>query len=300
MGKLINNSNELPIEIIEEYDEDLKRWGYNDYPAVVKEMVDYSEDKYKNWNNNDTFMGDKNIVIAPNISTLGRTNLSGLFSNCTCLKEVDKLDTRSCKDLSYAFYECMGLTSIPELDTKNVTDISFAFSRCSSLTSIPRLNTENCKNFSGCFHFSKNINRIEELSFKSLDINYNDSEEYGLFSRYTIVSYSISPSQRLVYNPNTTCKYILIKDIGYNPNQKSVPLFDIKGWLYTVDGEQSLKDSLLTYSFDRKKAGYSNCRLLLNSYIYNALDDYYPDFKKAVEDKGYDFVSVPYEIKNEY
>jgi surface protein len=168
------------------------------------------------------------------------------------------------------FSGCSSLTSIPELNVENVTNMGYCFDGCSSLTSIPELNTEKATTMGSCFNKCTKLKRISGISFKSVP---------------SISSYS---SFFFGYTANTTCSYILIKDIGTNSNCTTLDFTYARAWgvadTDNPDARQSLIDSLLTYSFDRASAGYSNCTIKLYSTVKALLTQEEID---AIQAKGY-------------
>lgn len=95
---------------------------------------------------------------------------------------------------------------------------------------------------------------------------YNLVALYGIFS---IKSASNISRNSLTGYSRCNVRQFTVADIGYNKSQTSVDFsyWDWWGYNHTVapDARQSLIDSLITYSFDRATAGYSNCAITLSA-----------------------------------
>jgi len=77
-------------------------------------------------------------------------------------------------------------------------------------------------------------------------------------------------------------KSVVFKNIGTASGLTSLNFIDIHYWGYdyestttykTDNNYQSLKDSLLTYSYDRATAGYNTCTISLHNNVKAILDD---------------------------
>ena len=203
------------------------------------------------------------------INTSHLTNMTNFFIGCSSLESIPEFDTSSVRSMFWCFSDCKSLTTIPILNTSNVVDMGACFSGCSSLTEIPELVTSNVTNISLCFWGCTNLKRIEGWSFKSMG-DIGDKFDFLFGQR------------------NTSCRFLLIKDIGTNPDCSFINATFAQVWGIDSDeipdARQSLIDSLLTYSYDRKSAGYSDCTITL-----------YPDVKSilsteeiaAIQSKGY-------------
>ena len=82
----------------------------------------------------------ENINFGDNFNTSKVNDMSGMFNNCSSLKDLDisKFDASNVTDMSYMFSGCSALTELDlsEFNTSNVENMSGMFSNCSSLTSI--------------------------------------------------------------------------------------------------------------------------------------------------------------------
>ena len=96
--------------------------------------------------------------------------------------------------------------------------------------------------------------------------NYNLVALYGVFS---IKSAGNISQYGLTGYSKANIRQFTVADIGYSKSQTSVNFsyWDWWGYNHTVtpDARKSLIDSLITYSFDRAAAGYSNCTITLSA-----------------------------------
>jgi hypothetical protein len=123
-----------------------------------------------------------------------------------------------------------------------------------------------------CFEGCTGLKRIEGISLKSRG-NIIDPENF-LFGT----------------SPNTSCRYLLIKDIGTDSEYTTLDCTYARAWGINSedvpDARQSLIDSLLTYSFDRRAAGYifSDYTIKLYSDVKAVLTE---EEINQIEAKGY-------------
>lgn len=82
------------------------------------------------------------------------TDMTGLFADCSLLRNVKRLDTLSCTNLSYMFYNCTSLETIPEINDSNVSNYEAMFQNAVSLITIPLLSFRKAFNLSNMFNNS--------------------------------------------------------------------------------------------------------------------------------------------------
>ena len=276
------NGKELPINYMAREKEyigvELGSIGYSsdDIPSLWKDGLEYAEEIKENWDSSITSMnskyeGDTSLVFFPMIDTSKVTNMQKTFSGCEKLTTIPQLDTSKVTSMTGCFKGCTSLTTIPELDTSNVTSIGYCFQGCTSLTTIPKLNTSKLTDArditylcSGC----SSLKRVEEISFKGIGKVYS--------------------SDFIFSSSNTSCSYLLIKDIGTKSACTTIDTTYARVWGINdednPDARQSLIDSLLTYSFDRATAGYSNCTIKLYSTVKALLTE---EEINQIQAKGY-------------
>lgn len=129
-------------------------------------------------------------------------------------------------------------------------------------------------NFSDIHYFAQStpikflhwdVDTSELVSTKLTDcFNFTLVALYGIFSVKSATNIS---QYALTGYSRSNVRQFTVADIGYNRSQTSVNFsyWDWWGYNHTVapDARKSLIDSLITYSFDRAAAGYSNCRITL-------------------------------------
>jgi surface protein len=266
---------------------------------------------------NSCFDGCSSLTTIPELNTSKVTSMSSCFDDCFSLQAIPELDTSNVTSMDYCFYGCNSLQYIPELDTSNVTSMNGCFNGCSSLTTIPELNTSKVTNIQNCFSYCSSLTTIPQLDLSKVrNINgafsncsnliyvpelntvsittYADGFSYCTkLKRIEGISFksmgSLTSSRFLFgYSSNIPCSYILIKDIGTNSSCTSIDTTYARVWGiaddYNPDARQSLIDSLLTYSFDRRTAGYSDCTIKLYSNVKALLTE---DEINSIQAKGY-------------
>lgn len=188
-------------------------------------------------------------IIIKNTLNIEGINCWGMFNMCKNLTHLDVTFSGKPSKVDYMFSTIGNskspIDTIPSIDWSNITDDS-NFMSSTYFKTLKEQNTINVTSFDTFGSNSRGI-RIEGLYFDS-----NNSTVY------------------YYYLPQN-CYYILLKNIGkvdsahnYNLSwrtwgtETSDPL--TKGAL------QSVRDSLITYSFDRAAAGYTNnCTITLSS-----------------------------------
>ena len=241
----------IPIDKI-----DWSRIGYSKRPEYITRAIELARDIEKNWDSKNT-------------------SLQNFLCNTT---EVNTYDFN---------HDILFFPS--NLDISNVTTMENCFAGCEYLGYIPKLNSINCKNFQYAFIMCFGLKRIEEISFRSMGNigNYPLTGEFGLFDFIDSDGYSTGKYI------NTSCRFMLIKDIGTNSACRCLMFSDNKVWGINStdipDAKQSLIDSLLTYSYDRRAAGYSDCKIILYKDVMDVLGE---SEKSAIQDKGYNLIWV--------
>lgn len=192
----------------------------------------------------------KNIY---NLDTSNTTNFEEMFSGCRRLQQIPEIDTSKGTKFNGMFYKCYNITSLPQLDTSNGTNFGTMFEDCQSLESIPQLDTSKGTNFSYMFSGCTELIKVSSLSLKSLNTTISQSYFTG-------------------YSNMTKLRYVLLKDFGTGSGCTSASFTHWPNWgtetsnPLTKGALQSVRDSLITYSFDRVAAGYTNnCTITLSS-----------------------------------
>lgn len=121
-------------------------------------------------------------------------------------------------------------------------------------------------------------NAFYSTTVKYLNFDVDTSEVYSmtnvfstslvaLYGKFSIKNISYFSNYTLTGFSNAKIRQITIADIGYSQTSVSFTYWPQWGHntSYIPDARKSLIDSLITYSFDRAAAGYSNCTISLHS-----------------------------------
>lgn len=198
------------------------------YNRVSRDFA-YSKQKYEEWDSSNT-------------------NAFELYANDAELVYCPNIDTSNVTTAQRMFYSCTNMIYMPSLNFSNVTNMNNTFDRTSGIEVIPALDTSNAITWSSTFAGCTNLKRIEGIDLKS--------------------AISLSTFSLIGYTQNTTMRYMLIRNIGYQEYCGDIYCSKFSVWGVNSDeiqdGRQSLIDSLITYSFDRVAAGYSTCNIVLS------------------------------------
>ena len=138
--------------------------------------------------------------------------------------------------------------------------MSYMFLSCSDLTTVPEMNTSNVTNMNAMFNSCSKLPTISKLDMSSV----------------TNVS-----------NMFVNCSSLSTINILNLGKQQSVTSLDASDTIWGQGSDealQSLKDSLITNSFDRKTAGYSAFTVYLSTTTIALLTD---AEKAQITAKGY-------------
>lgn len=271
----------------------LKRYGYDvDIDNGLQWYINYSDQYYNSIteyiNEGNTSLDYRlqyqSIIFLPRFDT---SNIISMREFCSYTKviSIPNFNLSKAKDMYRAFSGNGNLKYVPQLDLSGVENLRGTFAMNDQLESLPELNTESATDLRGFVQECYNLRRVGGISYKNISNDYwifDNSDEYDYWFSY-----------------NDSCTYILVKDIGYQPNLTSLDTVssqlwgDDERWGWESEGSrQSLVDSLLTYSYDRKKAGYPDCTITLSEYTYGRLSD---SERASIEAKGYILTSKPRE-----
>jgi len=173
----INTLREAGTIILDSDEEFTSRIDYKRI-KIDESFVDYELTSAKKW------FSDYESVISieglDNFDTSKVTNMSGMFSGCCNLKELDlsNFDTSNVTDMSYMFSECNTLCSLDlsNFNTSKVTNMCCMFDDCLNLKELDLNNfdTSNVKDMSGMFSYNHFTN-LEIGNFdtsKVIDMSY--------------------------------------------------------------------------------------------------------------------------------
>lgn len=195
------------------------------YCFINREKIDLSSATYGN--RFDGYVGE-NVVDATNLFNHSKPLPDGM--KLPLLRRVDDLPPMG---NATAFYFAFGnqtmLEYVPEVDMANAVNAEYMFLECRRLKEIKVKNTGNVKQWK---QFSNNASTVERVG----TLDFSSAEEVD---EYTF--------------PNSNeCRYMLIVNLGMGSCQEYV----IRTPNWGSGGEEnyrSLIDSLVTYSYDRKK-----------------------------------------------
>ena len=183
-----------------------------------------------------------------------------LFNNSK-ITEAPLFDTSNITDMSNMFYSCSKLTTVPLFNTSKVTNMSYMFFYCNYLTTVPLFDTSNVTDMSYMFYGCNNLTTISKLDMSSVT---DFGSMFNYCSKLSTINILNLGKQQSVYNTLEASSTI---------------------WGQGSDEAlQSLKDSLITNSFDRKTAGYSTMTIYLSTATKALLTD---AEKAQITAKGY-------------
>lgn len=246
----------------------VKNLKFNDFESTFRnckliDKIDMSNFQYANIIPstscfNYMFYGCENLtsVKLPHLVNNRAKNLEYMFQLCKKLNEIDMTgwDTSNVTSLRSTFDSCSALDTIDltSWDTSNLSSLEYSFSDCTSLTTIDLTGWDTSK-VTSFYSFIQSCNNLEQIK-GYLDI-MSASDKFE--SYYYIIGFMTLEKLR----------QMAFKNIGYASNATTFDMTYIANWGVNsetiTEARQSLIDSLITYSFDRKTAGYSSCTLKL-------------------------------------
>lgn len=230
------------------------------------------------------------------LDTSNATTLERIFRGCASLTEVNFTDTSKVTNFYHAFYGCSKLESVPELDTSSGKDFSQMFDNCKGLISLDLTSWDvsNANDLGGLFTNCTNLKEINISGWNTSNVKTWVESIYGPFYNCTklvkvIGSLSLKSAINWTYNywGPSSLREITLTDIGANSGLTQCTFAAMTNWgvdsTDAPNARQSLVDSLITYSFDRAAAGYSNLTITLSTNSKNVLTD---EEKAQIEAKG--------------
>ena len=166
-----------------------------------------------------------------NLNTSSVTNMSGMFANCSGLKELNlsNFNTSKVTGMGAMFYRCSSLTSLnlSNFNTSKVTDMRWMFGNCSSLKTILNPNTWRCEKsqemFKGCTQL-KGAVKYDESTVDATMANPTT----GYFSQKLP-----SAIGRVVFDDNNATQIYNLQGKRVNANQRHLP-----AGFYIVNGKK--------------------------------------------------------------
>ena len=206
---------------------------FSNYPDKVNSMIYKIQISSSN-------ISDIIIQYPNNVDVL---SCKELFMN-SIITEAPLFDTSNITDISNMFYNCYNLTTVPLYDTSQVTTMEMMFYNCSYLTTVPLYDTSQVTTMERMFYYCYNLTTISKLDMSSVT---NFDSMFNYCSKLSTINILNLGKQQSVYSNNTLKASSTIWGQGSD------------------EALQSLKDSLITNSFDRKTAGYSTMTIYLST-----------------------------------
>ena len=222
------------------------------------------------------------INFSNNYNTVGATNMSSMFRNCTKLESLDlsSFNTSNVTNMSYLFggrlinnnQTKMKLSNIDisSFDTSNVEDMSYMFFNCNEFTELDlsHFNTSNVTNMQSMFDMSESpkletitlgeewdTSKVTNMSYMFADCNKLQKiyvyEDFDTSSLTTSASMFVAASRIIggygtVYNSNkTSAEYARINHDGIKGY-----FTDVRGNDTTISGEMGYVTDGLLLHFD--------------------------------------------------
>lgn len=112
------------------------------------------------------------------LNSSNATTMRNMFSSCSLLQTIPKLDTSKTEDMSYMFESCQNLKSVTELDTKHVYHMSKMFTRCSNLETVSGIDLINGNTLTNMFD---GCSKLKNLTLKNIkkSITIGSGTSYG-------------------------------------------------------------------------------------------------------------------------
>ena len=130
----------------------------------------------------------------------------------------------------------------------------------------------------GKAYFNYSFRYTNGLQFLTLNVDTSDQTSMRIYAPTSLQALlgtvslksmgNISQYEITGYSQMNYLSEVILRDLGTNKNQTSVSFTYWPAWgsnsASQPDAKKSLIDTLITYSFDRAAAGYSNCNITLH------------------------------------
>lgn len=218
------------------------------------------------------------------------TNYESFLENCYHLVTFapENINTSKATDMSRMFSSCSKLRTLDlrNFDTSNVTNMRYMFNNCNNLTSVDvsSFNTSKVTNMGDMFYNCYNLTSLDIRNWDTSNVTTYDESIYTIFSNCKLLAkvdgfLDLRKVTKLGYSNNYAfpdCSYLRkleFRNLGMQSNCTKV--FFVGGsngmqlWGENSndipDARESMINTLITYSFDRASAGYSNCTITMHS-----------------------------------
>jgi len=260
-------------------------------PAIAGALLKLPDDiTIDGYDGQYLFTGCSKLTTIPKIDTSNLTTAYAMFAGCSALTSIPLIDTSNVETMSSMFERCWALTSIPQLDTSNVQGMDNMFNNCTSLTTIPQLDTSNVQSINGMFSNCTSLTTIPQLN--TSNVNNFSWAFYNCTSLTTIpqldmsgavdIQYSFYNATGFVSIPELNCGIVMYTTGVLRADSQPSALTTLGGFKdlgkgYTSDySEHSDEHSLdLTLGFS-----YNDSTNLTHDSLMNVINDLY-DIKTA-------------------
>lgn len=196
---------------------DFARLGYAEVPEYIREQIQYGIDRMAAWDDDSPsaagfFSGDKSLVFCPPLDLSRKTDISGLFRDCSNLTTLpERLDIGQTTNINMFLYGCAALRRVPPLDAP-LSGFYQCFRNCRALRRVERLNLEN-------------ISEIHHLAFENdtnlvylLAVNLGVAPAKGTFNLSHLTNWGAGSEEnrRSVVDSLLTCSHDRVAS-GYEP-----------------------------------------------------------------------------------
>lgn len=151
---------------------------------TLKGVLDATESCYY------LFRGYKGTSVDDLISygdTSNVTNMSNMFTDCSSLVTIPKLNTSKVTNMSNMFNYCSSLISVPQLNTSKVTGMFSMFKYCSKLTTIPQMDVSNVTDMASMFYGCSSLKSILMTGMK-VNFDISASQKFEKSDLVTILN----------------------------------------------------------------------------------------------------------------
>jgi surface protein len=200
------------------------------------------------------------------------------FKNCSALTSVSLSNTQNLTTCSRMFYGCTNMKLIGSITvTSAATDLSCFAYRCYKLTDID-MSEWNTLNVIDMQHFADHDALLTGLTVGE---NFNTSSVIYVNSMFgtcrslletPIIDCKSMTNMNDIFDGCSGLTKIHLRNFGTQPTIATAYMLSNCPWgVGSDEAKNSVIESLLTYSFDRKTAGYTNMTIGLKTNAVNLL-----------------------------
>lgn len=212
------------------------------------------------------FQNDKSLVYLPKFDMSQATNCASLLSGCTALLAVPPLSMAEGAVCDSMFYNCSGTPRqlVIDLGPNELGSVSNLFASATRVIRIERLHTKSITNVYRLFYNNAYLTHISGFDLDSAVTNINTMFYANTALRHCVM-HGLGKSAATAYNFSALTAWGVASDAE-------------------PDARQSLIDSLINYSYNRKEAEMPTCTITLSTNTKNLLTD---EEIQQITDKGF-------------